>query len=135
MVDNILKAFPHRHDLDLPLTVFRTAAGAINSSALADLSIDSGDFSQKHLSHLIDTNLQSSLFQVAEANGDRRFAARLHSLTLPQAGAFLNAIPNPTFGLSILPTRYSEGPKHKNRITSLFFVVSYANWMYKGRHE
>ena len=106
MVDSILKAFPHRHDLDLPLTVFRTAAGAINSSALAALSIDSGDFSQKHLSHLIDTNLQSSLFQESEAIGDRRFAARLHSLTLPQAGAFLNAIPNPTFGLSILPENF-----------------------------
>ena len=33
-----------------------------------------------------------------------------------------------------LHTSQSEGPKDKNRKTGLFFVVSNANWTYKGRY-
>lgn len=106
VVDEILMSFPHRHDLDFPLSVFRVAAGNIPPTVAADLSLDSDNFSQKHLSYLIDSNDHSSLLKEVQATGDRRASARLLSLTLPQAGAFLNAIPNPTFGLSILPENF-----------------------------
>ena len=106
IVDLILIDFPDRHDLDLPLSIFRAAAGSLPPQVAADLNPDSGDFSQKHLSYLIDTNLQSTLLKDVQDLGDKRSSARLLSLTLPQAGAFLNAIPNPTFGLSILPENF-----------------------------
>ena len=105
-VDQILINFPDRHDLDLPLSVFRAAAGSLPPSVVADLTLDSGDFSQKHLSYLIDSSLHSTLLKDAQDAGDLRSSARLLSLTLPQAGAFLNAVPNPTFGLSIIPANF-----------------------------
>ena len=107
-VDQILINFPDRHDLDLPLSVFRAAASSLPPQVVADLMLipNSGDFSQKHLSYLIDANLQSALLKDVQDVDDKRSSARLLSLTLPQAGAFLNAIPNPSFGLSILPENF-----------------------------
>ena len=106
IVDEILLNFPYRHDLDLPLSFFRAAAGSLSPSVVADLTSDTGDFSQKHLSYLIDSNLHSTLLNDVQAAGDKRSSARLLSLTLPQAGAFLNVVPNPTFGLSIFPESF-----------------------------
>ena len=103
IVDRILQSFPFRHDLDFTLSLFRNASGFIGPNNAANLDLESGDFSQKHLSYLIDSSLQSSLISEAQAAGDRRRSARLLSLGLPQSGAFLNAIPNPSLGLSIVP--------------------------------
>ena len=106
IVDQILVNFPFRHDLDFPLSLFRTAAGTLPPDVAADLISDSGDISQKHLSYLIDTNAHSTLLKEVQALGDKRSSARLLSLSLPQAGAFLNVIPNPNFGLSIIPENF-----------------------------
>ena len=106
LVDEILMSFPSRHDLDFPLTIFCTAAGSLPPTVTASLDPDTGDFSQKHLSYLIDSSIHSTLLKEVQTAGDRRSSARLLSLTLPQAGAFLNAIPNPIFGLSILPENF-----------------------------
>ena len=103
VVNKILMSFPHQHDLDFPLSVFRVAAGNIPLAGTASLSLNTEDFSQKHLSYLIDSNDHSSLLKEVQTAGERKSSARLFSLTLPQAEAFLNAIPNPTFGHSILP--------------------------------
>ena len=106
IVDEILMSFPSRHDLDFPLSLFRTAAGSLPPDVTASLSLDNADFSQKHLSYLIDSNSHSTLLKEAQTAEDRRSSARLLSLTLPQAGAFLNAIPNPVFGLSIIAENF-----------------------------
>ena len=106
-VDEILRNFPFRHNLDMSLAVFRTAAGSLPPEVLADLSDPStGDFSQKRLSHLIDSNRQSALLHEVQTDGDVRSSARLLSLTLPLAGAFLNAVPSHVFGLSIIPENF-----------------------------
>jgi hypothetical protein len=103
-VDEILRDTPPSQSLNTPLAFFRTAAGHLPPETIADLSNpSSGNHSQKHLSFLIDSNLQSSLLSDVQAAGDLRSSARLLSLPLPHAGAFLNAIPNHTFGLSIIP--------------------------------
>ena len=107
IVDRLLGVFPQHHSLDVPLTIFRTIAGNVPPAALSDLGdFATGKFTQKHLSHLIDTSLQTSLLQSAFNNGDRRSSARLRSLTLPFAGAFLNVIPSRALGLSILPQAF-----------------------------
>ena len=114
-VDHILMSFPFRHDLDFPISFFRAAAGSLSPSVLETLTPDSSseDLSQKRLSFLIDSNLHSSLLKDVQTNNDRRASARLLSLTLPQAGAFLNAIPNPSFGLSILPENFRVALKYR----------------------
>ena len=80
-VDQILINFPDRHDLDLPLSVFRAAASSLPPQVVADLMLipNSGDFSQKHLSYLIDANLQSALLKDVQDVDDKRSSARLLS--------------------------------------------------------
>ena len=113
VVDKLLPSFSHRHDLDASLSIFRAAVTSLPPSALEKLDFVDGDFSQKNLSHLIDSDILSSLLKDAAANLDRRTAARLLSLGLPQAGAFLNAIPNPTFGLSINPELFRTSLRYR----------------------
>ena len=112
-VDQILMSFPFRHDLDFPISFFRAAAGSLSPTVLETLTPDSEDLSQKRLSYLIDSNLHSSLLKDVQTDNNRRDSARLLSLTLPQAGAFLNAIPNPSFGLSILPENFRVALKYR----------------------
>lgn len=106
IVDEILGNFPFRNSVDAPLAIFRTAAGSLPPAVIANLSDPSGDFSQKRLSHLVDSNVQSTLIQEFQSNQDHRAVARLLSLGLPMSGAFLNAIPSHIFGLSIIPENF-----------------------------
>ena len=107
IVDEVLQNFPYRNSLDTPLAIFRTAAGTLPPAILEELSDPStGDFSQKRLSYLVDSQIQSSLLKDFQSSQDRRSAARLLSLSLPMAGAFLNAIPSHIFGLSIIPESF-----------------------------
>ena len=107
IVDEVLQNFPHRNSLDTPLAIFRTAAGTLPPEILDELSDPStGDFSQKRLSYLVDSQIQSSLLKDFQSSQDRRSAARLLSLSLPMSGAFLNAIPSHIFGLSIIPESF-----------------------------
>ena len=112
-VDEILMSFPHLNDFDFALSLFRTSAGCLPPEVSANLATDSGDFSQKNLSYLIDSNLQSTLIKEVQSSGDKRASARLLSVSLPQAGAFLNAVPNPIFGLSIIPEYFRVAVQYR----------------------
>ena len=109
IVNDLLANFSFRLDLEASLSFFRDAVSSLPPSSLSMLDDANGDFSQKNLSHLIDWQVLSSLMQDAHLRGDQRSSARLLSLGLPQAGAFLNAIPNPTFGPSIIPENFRIG--------------------------
>ena len=64
IVDEIHHNFPHRDSLDTPLAIFRTAAGTLPPAILEDLSDPSaGDFSQKRLSYLVESQVQSTLIK------------------------------------------------------------------------
>ena len=87
LVDNILRSYLHRHSLDLSLSIYRLAAGNLSALQVESLLPDSGDFSQKHLSYLIDSNLLSTLQNEVQSAGDQRSSARL--LSLPTSGRSL----------------------------------------------
>ena len=106
IVDSLLGDFAFRQDLDASLSLFRSSVTSLPPSSIASLDPANGDFSQKHLSYLIDSDILTYQLKDAQAKGDSRTSARLLSLGLPQAGAFLNAIPNPNFGLSLIPENF-----------------------------
>ena len=62
---------------------------------------------QKQLSTLVDTNNFNALKEIMEAEGNIREIARITSLSLPYAGAWLETVPIPALGLYLQP----EGAK------------------------
>ena len=105
-VNEILKDDAHHLSIDAPLALFRTAVGSLPPTVMEELADPNGNKSQKHLSYLIDSNLHANLLNEVDNAGDTRSSARLRSLTLPFSGAFLNAVPSHTLGLSIIPENF-----------------------------
>ena len=62
--------------------------------------------SQKQMSAMIDEKNFSNLKSLIEAEGDVREVARLASLGLPYAGAWLQAVPMPALGLYLQPSEF-----------------------------
>ena len=58
---------------------------------------------QKRLSHAVDLHRQNLILSSAK---DQRTQARLRSLSLPHAGAWLNAVPSKPLGLHLLPQEF-----------------------------
>ena len=80
--------------LDPSFHLLQTATG---NPTFSSLDLLPADFTQNSLSKLVDSHSLSSLL----ASADLRDCARLHSLNLPHAGAFLDAIPSPSLNLHL----------------------------------
>ena len=69
--------------------------------------------SQKELSLKIDLQNHKVLKEIIEENGRVRDIARINSLSLPNAGAWLNVVPSPALGLHLRPTEFIVSVKYR----------------------
>ena len=71
------------------------------------------DQTQKEISFKIDKNNQKLLSDLLSELGSDREKARLNSLSLPQAGAWLNVIPSPSICLHLRPLEFTTMLKYR----------------------
>ena len=64
------------------------------------------DLTQKQLSSMVDGRNLATLTLILEEDNDPREKARLNSLSLPHAGAWLEAVPIPALGLYLQPSEF-----------------------------
>ena len=64
------------------------------------------DLTQKQLSSMVDGRNLATLNLILEDDNDLREKARLNSLSLPHAGAWLEAVPIPALGLYLQPSEF-----------------------------
>ena len=94
VVDKILPSHITRRSLHNAFTLLQRFTGNASFTSEELLPPDSN---QHSLSHEIDSNFGKILLSKASA----RDSARLHSLSLPHAGDWLDAVPSPSLGLHL----------------------------------
>ena len=68
---------------------------------------------QKQLSTFVDTNNFNALKEIMEAEGNIREIARINSLSLPYAGAWLETVPIPALGLYLQPSEFVQAIRYR----------------------
>jgi hypothetical protein len=106
LTDETLSKFPDQPSVDVAMDLFCTTTG--RSAPLTDP--EHNNFSQKSLSRIIDNRHQNNLLENAS---DICSSARLKSLTLSFAGAWLNVVPSRTLGLSLQPIHFQLACRYR----------------------